>query len=250
MRFSEALFKHSKPEDWPHDLWSMENQNLKPKIINVLNKYRKLLPEKNNQTQVKQEHKIRENRDSQFELPPCPLLIEQEHKLVNQFEEYLEQWNYPDAVKMLDNYPFLYKVLKSEKGGSLLQTLFVNMLDFNELNMSEELEMTFSGPETLLMLLKKNGINPAHFLGKHNVLLTIIKKQSAKEAAYLFDMLSTFFSNAIPVLANDKSSGNTPIELALMLQRMICLKNWIRCVVKRKMILLYMLHEAVQNGNL
>lgn len=230
--FLERLLKLTQPEDWPHDLWELNDTELNKKMIGILSRYKKQLPEKTNKIQTIPSVKETRQKKTIKQLSPCPILTAEEHKLLKIFKSCLRDADYDYATTLLEQNPVLMKILKSEKGGSLLQLLFENLSDLASQVQTEEeekeeitfkiMELIHSTMDTFFILLREQGINPAHYIGKYNVFRVIMKAETDKQACYKFDTLAKYFPESLSILANDKLDESQPgmAELSLIMNKM------------------------------
>ncbi|MBY0377978.1 MAG: ankyrin repeat domain-containing protein, partial [Gammaproteobacteria bacterium] len=255
--------KLSKPEEWPQDLWQIEATPLNTKIMRVLNKYKKYLPEKPKgaKPSLARVEVLREKIINP--LPIGPVLSEADRHIIKLFKSSLRDADYDYALSLLNEFPILLKVLKSQDGAGWLTLLFENISELTEtvLSKEEKEESTLqnsplmdSSLETLFIFLKEQGVNPAHYLGKHNVLIAIIKAKTDKEACYRFERLARHFPQALPILANDKSENNKLgiAELCLSLNKEELfekLDGYCQKLENDHHSSFYALHEAVMANN-
>jgi len=245
-----------KEKEWPVDLIHTTINKPSKAMLKTLEFYIQQLPTPPNLDFSKP---VKPN----VELPTLLLNneLEQGLKLLSLL---LKRGQFEEAAELLEEKPTLLALFKSKQGASLLKILFFNLhdvqtilaslkdndkeVDEKELKQREEelhLQLT---PNRLLTLLKQNGIHPALYTGKYNVLLTMIYADTGEEAMYRFNMLAKYFPESLAPLALDEDgNGHRFIELALKLNKINLFKALDNLCKKQSDF--YSLHEAVLANN-
>lgn len=248
--FLKRLFKQSQPQDWPLDLWQMETKQ-SARMVQLLTKYKQRLPENSKQPPLKRSNQNPATRA--VRLMEAPVLSGEAHQALKDLEDCLIDACYEDACQLLADYPVLFDVLQSEKGGPLLQLLFENMHELSAIDarvLDGESDNALSFLDKLLTLLVSRKINPANYSGNQNILYTIIKARNDKLAAFQFEMLEKYFSQALSTLANDKiHAEKSAAELSLILGKEALFEKLDSLCQKQESEAWTGLHSAVRAGN-
>lgn len=211
------LFKQSQPSDWPLDLWS--NPAIKPGSLlhKTLERFKKRLPQ----------HKAPEFVHTpaiSHSLPSIMITPELSEGLTT-LKQLFSGEQFDEAVELLIEQPELIKLFHAEQGAGLLQCLFDNISDYSELlaavsKDAKEVDLPDLSADKLLAHLKQSGINPMRYIGKHNVLIAMLRAKTDKEACYKLRVFAQYFPDCLSSLALD-STGNSIkiVEMALKLNK-------------------------------
>lgn len=202
----ECLFKLSPNSEWPQNLGSNLSKALSSKMVRVLEKYLKNVP--SNFTLS----------EGTSKLAPCPLLTEAQLAVLTKFKSSLSEGDFEKSTALLNKHPILITILKSMRGGALLQKIFANIYN-PALVIEDELleDNDLTAVQELLSILVKNKIQPENYLGFDNVLITIIATKEKEQALYKFNLLALYFPNSLVHLAQDKLDKNmTVLQLSLV----------------------------------
>jgi ankyrin repeat protein len=248
----KRLLKLTKPSEWTADLWQPSAIKPTTAIAKTLAFYRKRLP-----AEAKTDFAVPVNQQISTELPTL-IMTEALTEGLQKLEYFFEEANYEEAIDYLEENSNLLVLFKSRQGAHLFKTLFSNIHDNSKLtaslekDKSEELTLALS-PDNLLILLKNKGINPALFTGENNVILSIVRVKSDKNAMYCLNFFTRHFLESVVPLAMDNFSKKMRvIEYAIKLNKLSLFKTLIgHCTLSNSPALptLHGLHEAVLSNN-
>ncbi len=202
----KRLFKLTRPNDWPKDLL-LSDCNLDSAVLGLLKKYAVRLPKT---TDTALSSAVDSAEFYMQELPEDEL---------KELQELLDNHAFEDAANLIDENPVLINAFKTAKGGELLQALFKGIEDSSSLvaALGENQAMLASLlPDGLLTKLSEANVNPAQFLGRQNLLRTVLAASDDNDACYRLRLLGIYFKEALPILAQDPvENGRTFPRLAL-----------------------------------
>jgi ankyrin repeat protein/preprotein translocase subunit SecA len=243
----KRLLKLTRPADWPKDLWNYQTLKPSKSIRNVLEKHKKRLTLDDSKP-IKESSSALEEKKSEE-----TLYISDEKtiskKLIEELNHLLDEEYFDDAADLIDKTPELLTLFKSKQGGLYLKRIFSNIRDyskesaeFKKKHPSEE--NPYTSARNLLSLLKEKEINPAQYLGKDNLLLTIMSAENDGEACYRLSAFTEYFSESLLVLAKDPYPERSPIAV-------LAIKKNFRNLFEQldHYCVFYGLHEAVLSDN-
>lgn len=224
-RILKRLFKLSTPKEWPHDIWQNNDTSSPAAIKKILNQFQRrkivLNESVNKKTITTVSHEL------------LSISLEEKEKLLL----HINRQSFEEAIQLLEKSSSLMKLWQTNHGGDYIQKIFQNIHDYS--SFTEELRKTlkiqgnlpeflsFHTPRRLLNYLKNIKVDPARFLGKQNVLLSIVTAENEATACYRFNLLVEYFPQALPALLNDHCLPHTRAG------QIVITRNW------RKLFLLF-----------
>ena len=195
----KRLFKLSRPNDWPRDLWIFNSSSqCSPEIAKLLTKYGKKIAVLSSVTIPIEPPK------SQPVFEVCLATQDAQKELMN----YLDVGFFDVAYDLLIENPPLISVFRSRQGGKFLQAIFSNVLN--------EDHQLYISPHELLDYLKKQGVNPSQFSGSDNV-LSVLLVQNEQCAIDRLALFSRYFPDSVGVLVRDSIHTSCSLLKSILL---------------------------------